>query len=162
MAQFFLNCGAPPSTLPLLLDPPSEAFSPDLTHLLTSNNPPLESEIPSVCAVISEGEDRIRPLDAHIDALKAQIQDLRDSLTQFVRRRNEAAEYVRQRRAILSPVQRLSPELIYEILGLTWASSCLEDEDRVPEPTWYLGHICGPWRLCALSYPTLWSSITVL
>ncbi|KAJ6594715.1 hypothetical protein B0H19DRAFT_1366528 [Mycena capillaripes] len=78
MAQFCSNCGAPPLTLPPLLDP--AVSSTDLTHLLSSNNPPLESEIPSIRDIISQGEERIPPLDAHIDALKAPIQVLRTSL----------------------------------------------------------------------------------
>ncbi|KAJ6594731.1 hypothetical protein B0H19DRAFT_1096584 [Mycena capillaripes] len=49
-----------------------------------------------------------------------------------------------------------------EIFGLIWASSCLENKkDMTQVPPWYLGHICGLWRHCAISYPTLWSSITV-
>ncbi|KAJ6594752.1 hypothetical protein B0H19DRAFT_1247397 [Mycena capillaripes] len=155
MAQFFWNCGAPP---PPLLD--TSSSEPDLTRLLTSNHPPIESEIPLIRDIISEGKDRT--LDVHIDTLAAQIEDLGATVAPFVRRCNEMIEHLRQHRAVISPVRRLPSELICEILGLIWASSSLENKEAMAqEPPWYIGHICGPWRHCAISYPTFWSSITV-
>ncbi|KAJ7044955.1 hypothetical protein C8F04DRAFT_1067155 [Mycena alexandri] len=110
----------------------------DFSHLITSNNLPLDSDIPFIRAIVRDGETQV-------DALNEQIHDL-------VQRRDRAAEHVRQHRAILSPVRRLPPELLCEIFELS-------SNDK--GPSWHVGHICRSWRHTALSYPPLWSSIAI-
>ncbi|KAJ7648264.1 hypothetical protein DFH06DRAFT_1476314 [Mycena polygramma] len=160
MAQLCHNCGAPPLTLTLLADPESRpavsSQSPELAHLLKSNDPPLESEIPSIREVIGNGKDRIKVFDAQIHSLETQIHDLRAAVLQLQSRRNGVAESVRKHQSVISPIRRVPAELICEIF-LAASSS----EDAVSEPPWYLGHICRSWRHHALSYPPLWLSITV-
>ncbi|KAJ7648201.1 hypothetical protein DFH06DRAFT_1209711 [Mycena polygramma] len=145
------NCEAPSQTL-ALLDPLPEA-SPNLTHLLTSNEPPLESEVPFIQKVIAEGQGRIQPLDEQIGSLKAQIYRLQAALFQFQSRRDEVAESVRQHQSVISSIRRVPAELICEIF---LAVSSSEDD-----PPWYLGQICRAWRDYAVSYPALWLSVTV-
>ncbi|KAJ7044962.1 hypothetical protein C8F04DRAFT_1067178, partial [Mycena alexandri] len=110
----------------------------DFSHLITSNNLPLDSDIPFIRAIVRDGE-------IQVDALNEQIHDL-------VQRRDRAAEHVRQHRAIISPVRRLPPELLCEIFELSF-------NDK--GPPWHLGHICRSWRHTALSHPPLWSSIAI-
>ncbi|KAJ7648197.1 hypothetical protein DFH06DRAFT_1476276 [Mycena polygramma] len=154
MSQLCPNCEAPAQTLALLGPPP--AASPNLTHLLTSNEPPLESEVPFIQKVIADGQGRIQPLDEEIGSLEAQIHDLQAALFQFQSRRDEVAESVRRHQAVISPIRRVPAELICEIFLL--ASST---DDGVNKPPWYLGHICRSWRDSALAYPALWISLTV-
>ncbi|KAJ6525989.1 hypothetical protein B0H19DRAFT_581703 [Mycena capillaripes] len=162
MTQLCLNCGAQVALAPLTSNPPVVS-SPDLTHLLTSNDPPRDSEIPLIRAIISDNQDRIRPLNVHISTLEAQIHDLSATLAQFVQRRDEALKRVRQHRDILSPVRRVPPELVCEIF--TWTVSSNDAAGAaimvVKTPPWYLGHISRSWRHTALSFGPLWSSITV-
>ncbi|KAJ7044945.1 hypothetical protein C8F04DRAFT_1067120 [Mycena alexandri] len=120
-------------------------FNRSLDLLLTSNNPPLDSDIPSIRAIIWDGETQV-------DALNEQIHNLQPTLAGLVQRRDRAAEHVRQHRAIVSPVRRLPPELLCEIFALSF-------NDK--GPPWHLGHICRSWRHTALSYPPLWSSIAI-
>ncbi|KAJ7044960.1 hypothetical protein C8F04DRAFT_520116 [Mycena alexandri] len=110
----------------------------DFSHLITSNNLPLDSDIPFIRAIVRDGE-------IQVDALNEQIHDL-------VQRRDRAAEHVRKHRAIISPVRRLPPELLSEIFVLSF-------DDK--GPPWHVGHICRSWRHTALSYPPLWSSIAI-
>ncbi|KAJ7648286.1 hypothetical protein DFH06DRAFT_574444 [Mycena polygramma] len=152
MSQRCPNCEAPSQTL-ALLDLP--AASPNLTHLLTSNEPPLETEVPSIQNVIGHGQDRITLLHAQISSLEAQIHDLNNALLQFQNQRDEIAESVRQHQSVLSPVRRVPAELLCEIF---LATSPSEDANN---PPWYLGHICRSWRRYALSYPALWLSIAI-
>ncbi|KAJ7648200.1 hypothetical protein DFH06DRAFT_573665 [Mycena polygramma] len=160
MTQLCHNCGAPPLTLTPLADPESRpavsSESPELAHLLKSNDPPLESELPSIREAISDGQDRISVFDAQIGTLKEQIHDLQSAILQLQSRRSEIVESIHQHQSITSPIRRIPAELVCEIFLLAWAS-----EDAVNKPPWYLGHICRLWRNYAVSYPALWISLTV-
>ncbi|KAJ7677038.1 hypothetical protein DFH06DRAFT_617394 [Mycena polygramma] len=133
-------------TLPAVDLPPSDFTIPDLTHLLTGNNVPLDSEIPTIFAIVSDGQEQLQAVDS-------QIADLEATLAQLLQKRLQIAEHVRQHRAILSPVRRTPPELLGDIFALTLSSH--------KHPPWYLGHVCRSWRLAALTYPHLWSSIAL-
>jgi hypothetical protein len=149
--SFCWNCGASSITLTPLTDPPPGISSLDLTHLLTSNDVPLDPEISVIQDIISDGQERVDTLDAQIHILQA-------TLARLIPRRDDAAEQVRQHRAILSPIRRVPPELICHIFSLTLSSS---DMDGMNQPPWYLGLICRSWRHSSLAYPSLWSLITV-
>ncbi|KAJ6447808.1 hypothetical protein C8R47DRAFT_1328223 [Mycena vitilis] len=151
MSQLCPNSEAPSRTL-ALLDPPPAA-SPNLTQLLTNNEPPLESEVPFIHKAIADAQGRIQPLDEKIRSLEAQIHDLQAALSQLQNRRDEVAESVRRHQSVISSIRGVPAELICEIFLL--ASS------GASKPPWYLGHICRPWRRYALSYPALWLSVTV-
>ncbi|KAJ7649025.1 hypothetical protein DFH06DRAFT_1300266 [Mycena polygramma] len=153
--QLCLHDGAPPTTIASLLEP-SPAPRLDLAHLITSNEPPLESEVPLVHSIISDKLNRLGPLNTQIRDLQAQIRDLQSTLAQVIQRRDETAESVRLHQSIVSPIRRLPPDVICELLALTW-----ERKDMLNGPPWYLGQICRLWRNCALSYASLWTSIVV-
>ncbi|KAJ7827644.1 hypothetical protein B0H14DRAFT_1228139 [Mycena olivaceomarginata] len=133
MARFRLTCGAPPTNLPLLDVPP------EVSALLTNNDVPLESQIPLIRDIISDGQTEFDELEA--------------ILAQLIPRRNEVAERVRQHRAVLSAVRRVPPELIGDIFALTLSDNDDAAGATANKPPWYLGHICRSWRHAALSYP---------
>ncbi|KAJ6492549.1 hypothetical protein C8R47DRAFT_1270820 [Mycena vitilis] len=122
---------------------PSQA----VTHLLRNNDIPLDSDIPFIRDMICHGQNSVAKLDAQIDAL--------------CRLREEAAECLRQHRAVLSPVRRIPPELICEIFALAWFS---EDHTKKMAPRssklvpWHFGLICRSWRRTVLAYTPFWSS----
>ncbi|KAJ7622596.1 hypothetical protein DFH06DRAFT_1482078 [Mycena polygramma] len=126
--------------------------SADFARLLSSNDPPLESHIPAIRDIISDGQNQI-------EAVNARILRLHAALAKLNRERDEIAQHLRNCGAILSPVRRMPPELICAIFALTLAKD--HKDDDFPAPPWYLGHICRFWRDCALGYPHLWSSITI-
>jgi hypothetical protein len=162
MSKTCSKCGAPTTTLATLVDLPPPNPNIRLTHLLTSNEVPLETEIPFIRDIISEGENREDALTAQMGALEAQIRRLKDTITQLKRKRSETTNYVRQHRAVISSVRCMPPELIAEIFALTLKSSVAWDTDDVmKQPPWRLGQICRSWRYTALSSAPLWSSITV-
>ncbi|KAJ6578063.1 hypothetical protein B0H19DRAFT_574816 [Mycena capillaripes] len=128
MEQLCWKCRAPamgPVDLPGVL-------SRDPTHLLQSNDVPLESDIPFLRDIIS------------------------------ARTRGESAELVRQYRAVLSPVRSVPPELICEILALAWFSEEGDMTSMTRSPPWHFGCISRAWRYAALSYTPFWCSITIL
>ncbi|KAJ7648241.1 hypothetical protein DFH06DRAFT_574159 [Mycena polygramma] len=160
MTQLCHHCGAPPLTLRLLAESESQpavsSESLELTHLLRSNDPPLESELPSIREAIGDGKDRIRVFDAQIGSLETQIHDLRAALSRYQSRRDEVAQSVRRHQSVISPIRRVPAELICEIFLAASTS-----EDGMTKPPWYLGQICRSWRNYAVSYPALWVSLTV-
>ncbi|KAJ7696389.1 hypothetical protein B0H14DRAFT_804714 [Mycena olivaceomarginata] len=154
------QCGASPEAATV-----SQKSRPSFHNLFTSNDVPLESETSSIRDIISDGQDQI-------DTLNVRIAKMEAAITRLTQRRDAIGEHVRQHRVILSPVRRVPPELICEILALSVSG----DDDEEPtesdtpplhirqicglnKPPWHLGHICGSWRRTVLGCPTLWSSI---
>ncbi|KAJ7166995.1 hypothetical protein C8R46DRAFT_1351190 [Mycena filopes] len=148
------KCGAPPVSLASFLEPLPTDSSPFLADLLHTNDPPPDSEIPQLRHIIAVGETRVAAL--HV---------LQSALAKLVQRLDEASEAVAQYRAVISPVRRMPPELIAEIL--TWAHLASERDDpgtdvdlKWTPPPWHLAQICRAWRETALSLPSLWTCIT--
>ncbi|KAF8155350.1 hypothetical protein K438DRAFT_1777706 [Mycena galopus ATCC 62051] len=160
------------------MEQPSASFveptlsSRDFTHLLTSNDVPLDSEIPFVRDIISNGENSLDTLDFQIQSLQstltrlasrdAQIHSalagLRDMLGQLTRTRDQMAESVRRHRAVLHPIRCLPQELICDIFS--WALLGEENPTNRPRTPWHLALISQSWRRAALSYAPLWCFIT--
>ncbi|KAJ6506321.1 hypothetical protein C8R47DRAFT_1315800 [Mycena vitilis] len=141
---------------PSLYRPPAPEATHSHTHLRTGNDAPLDSEIPLIREIISDGEGRLAMLETQIRGLEA-------TLVKLMQRRDEAADHLREHRAILHPHRRAPPQLICEIFAM--ALDTPNDSTYVQgsgyESPWYLGHICQSWRLWALAYPRLWSHIAI-
>ncbi|KAJ7194531.1 hypothetical protein GGX14DRAFT_475987, partial [Mycena pura] len=90
-------------------------------------------------------------------ALNAHILHLQATLAQLSQRRDETVEHLRVHRAILSPIRRVPMELVCTIFEMASA----QNRVKFGTPPWQLGFICRSWRQYALSYPLLWSSVTV-
>ncbi|KAJ6506259.1 hypothetical protein C8R47DRAFT_112138 [Mycena vitilis] len=151
------NCGVPATFVDRPPLSPTQKPSHDLTRLRTSNDTPLDSEIPSVCKLIADGEERMATLES-------QIRDLETTPADLARRRDDAAQHLREHRAILHPLRRAPPELICEIFAMTLDAvddSTWHIKGTGYKPPWYLGHICRSWRLWALACPRLWTDITI-
>ncbi|KAJ7661367.1 hypothetical protein DFH06DRAFT_373357 [Mycena polygramma] len=126
-----------------------------LTRLRMGNDAPFDSEIPLIRWIISDAEERLVTLESQIRSSETEV-----ALPTLVQRRDEAAEHLREHRAILHPLRRVPPELICEIFAFALDDSA-NDNELGYAPPWYLGQICRSWRLCALAYPRLWSNITI-
>ncbi|KAJ7112102.1 hypothetical protein C8R44DRAFT_632085, partial [Mycena epipterygia] len=150
MAKPCWKCGAPPSRPRLPLAPPSV----DLTYLLTSNEVPTSSAIPTILHVISDSQ-------ARLDLLKAQIQSMEITLTQLLEQRDEMADRLCQHKAIMSPVRRVPAELMCEIFSLTLPWSRRVNQMVVHQPPSRLGHVCRSWRDTSLAYPSLWRFLDI-
>ncbi|KAJ7194535.1 hypothetical protein GGX14DRAFT_678592 [Mycena pura] len=133
-----------------LLEPLPLNPSPHVNRLLRSNDAPLDSEAFIIRSIVSDGEDRMRALDAHILHLQA-------TLAQLSQRRDETVEHLRVHRPILSPIRRVPMGLVCTIFEM----ASVQNRVKLGTPPWQLGFICRSWRQYALSYPLLWSSVTV-
>lgn len=104
MSQFCVQRGALPASL---LNPPPAASSQDLNHLLTSNDLPLEFEIPHIRDIVSESQNT---LEAQMSALEEEILRLQANFAQLAQRHAEPMEHVCQHRAMISPMRCGPPE----------------------------------------------------
>ncbi|KAJ7654033.1 hypothetical protein DFH06DRAFT_520939 [Mycena polygramma] len=152
-----LSC--PSCNAPFIVPPVSRRLAttnPTPAYLFTSNDVPLDSEMASICQLVSDGAHMLGVLDGQISALE-------DLLAQVVHKREEVVEQVRRNQAMISPVRRIPQELICEVFGWVALSDddAEEDANGLNAPPWYLGHICQSWRASALSCPRLWTSVTI-
>ncbi|KAJ7131443.1 hypothetical protein C8R44DRAFT_774851 [Mycena epipterygia] len=134
-------------------EPELSIASSRLAHLLESNIPPLELEIPAIRQIISENQTRV-------DALNTQIDVLPNAMDRLIEECDERQECVRKHTAVVSPVRRVPPELMCEIFALTPCTRRM-GEDTVYCPPWRLGHICRSWRDWVLADPSLWRTIEI-
>ncbi|KAJ7842284.1 hypothetical protein B0H13DRAFT_1521732, partial [Mycena leptocephala] len=116
--------------------------SPYVNRLVRSNDVPLDSEALVIRSIVSDGEGRMRALDAHIFHLQA-------TLAQLSQRRDEMVEHLRVHRAIFSPIRRVPMELVCAIFAL----ASVQNRVKSGTPPWRLGFICRSWRHYALTYP---------
>ncbi|KAJ7467234.1 hypothetical protein B0H11DRAFT_2197368 [Mycena galericulata] len=143
------NCGArPPADNASRATPYHE-----LSHLLTTNDPPEDAEVPIVRSMITSGQDQIAQLNQRIERLKATV-------TRLLEERSEMEELVRQHTTVLSPIRRLPAELLCEVFSQVPSFKRLGSH-TVSCPPWRLGHICRYWRYSALGDPYLWNALVL-
>ncbi|KAJ3863310.1 hypothetical protein EV359DRAFT_82481 [Lentinula novae-zelandiae] len=125
---------------------------PRLQSLLTSNEPPFDSDVLTITEMLQE---RL----AHIFELEQQL----------VKLRAEAHVY----ESLLSGMRRLPPELLTEIF-VHYTAPIWQRDYRLSIYSCYpranaphqsspmvLSHVCRKWRLVALSTPLLWTAISI-
>ncbi|KAJ7131395.1 hypothetical protein C8R44DRAFT_57172 [Mycena epipterygia] len=134
--------------------PTSSSISSRLAHLLESNIPPLELEIPAIQQIIAENQTRV-------DALNVQIDVLRTAMARLIDEREEREKCVRKHTAVVSPIRRMPSELMREIFALTLPHTRQLGDMTANCAPWCLGHICRSWRDWALADPSLWCSIEI-
>ncbi|KAJ7669991.1 hypothetical protein DFH06DRAFT_159597 [Mycena polygramma] len=145
------SCGGVPRDRDEL--PPTPCLS-SLHHLLQSNNPPADAEIPVLAEFASIGRCKM-------DALDAQIKNLTATLNRLISERDDMASQVQQCTAVLAPIRRVPPEIICAIFSWTLPRTKRVAGELPTGAPWYLGQISGIWRQIALGLPSLWNSITV-
>ncbi|KAF7300751.1 F-box domain-containing protein [Mycena kentingensis (nom. inval.)] len=124
---------------------PSPMFSPDLAHLLATNDQPSENVIPDARIALYQLQSRLSELTIRTETVRAALGSLRAE-------RKEMKRQLRAMSGVLSPIRRLPVEILSEIFLCVHATT--------PQQTpWRLGHICRAWRAVALGLPCLWSSI---
>ncbi|KAJ6448108.1 hypothetical protein C8R45DRAFT_884413 [Mycena sanguinolenta] len=154
MTDICSECGAPSKAalaIASLIEPLPPNSSLDVIRLLSTNDPPSDAEIPIVRQIIADDEELMQTLDD-------QVVHLQSTLAQLMQKRSEIVEHIREHRAILSPLRRVPSELICEIFDLSTAQVRAEP---YATPPWRLGCISRSWRQYAVTYPPLWSSLTI-
>ncbi|KAJ6482301.1 hypothetical protein C8R47DRAFT_1049395 [Mycena vitilis] len=149
------NCGAVFADRNKLLRTPTTGLSfSGIQHLLESNSPPSDNEIPLVTGIMADTQRRMNALTARIIILKS-------SMDRLISERDALAERSRQCAAVLSPIRRLPSELVCELFSWTLPCTRHVAGSTMQQASWRLGHISGTWREIALAFPSLWTSIPV-
>ncbi|KAJ7190550.1 hypothetical protein GGX14DRAFT_482963 [Mycena pura] len=129
--------------------PFSLPFSLDITHLVTSNDTPLDSEDVAIRSTISTLRERLELPSGLIGDLDKASRSTDPSIIRHL---------ISKRLAVVSPFRRIPADIIYEIFIEVYNST---EFNGPPHPLWHLGHICRFWRAVAISCPHLWNCINV-
>ncbi|KAJ7252150.1 hypothetical protein B0H12DRAFT_966372, partial [Mycena haematopus] len=121
---------------------------------LGTNYCPLDEEVLEIESLLVQPLSRLQDLDDRI----ADLQKVVDELTE---ERTNVKIYVDAHRALLSPVRRLSLDVLQEIFVacLPTHRNCVMSASEAPV---LLGRICSSWRNISLSTPRLWSSLHIV
>ncbi|KAJ7763663.1 hypothetical protein DFH07DRAFT_812695 [Mycena maculata] len=115
------------------------------SDILSTNRPPLDTEILCIRDVVAAEKTRKTRLDAQIAAL-------RSSLKKLIADRDSLKEEIRLHEGTLSPLRRMPTEL----LSLVFKSAAVPDKDPAP---WTISQVCRRWRAIVVSQPSFWASI---
>ncbi|KAJ7691951.1 hypothetical protein B0H17DRAFT_851561, partial [Mycena rosella] len=123
---------------------------------LTSNEVPLELDLPAVKSVVSQADARLVCLDTEISRLRDRLKQAEDERAAVWSARVRSS-------AILSTLRRMPPEVLGEIFSWTLPSvgEALDPKFGVGRSPWVLTHISSHWRAVAISTPSLWSLVAI-
>ncbi|KAJ7602707.1 hypothetical protein DFH06DRAFT_1397229 [Mycena polygramma] len=136
--------------------PPHLRPAPGTRHhgLLTSNQPPLDSDFLTVQSVLFETDARLVSVDDEIACVSQQLEKLKQ-------KRSSLSSYRAQNGSILSLLRRMPPEILGEIFMRTLPSPRRRKRIQIADSPWVLTHVCQDWKKIALSIHSLWSSVIV-
>ncbi|KAJ7654666.1 hypothetical protein DFH06DRAFT_1092923, partial [Mycena polygramma] len=141
--------------------PPHLKPAPGTRHhaLLTSNEPPLDSDVPTVQSVLFE-------TDANIASLDDEIARVSEKLERLKQKRSSLATYRAQNGAIVSLLRKIPLEILGEIFICTLPSPNRFRVTggkgiKVTDSPWVLTHVCRDWKKIALSVHSLWSLVVI-
>ncbi|KAK0495083.1 hypothetical protein EDD18DRAFT_1332974 [Armillaria luteobubalina] len=155
-------------------------FMPDFNHLECSNDPPLPGEVGTLRSTILDSEKTAAAIDQErkeMMALKNEFLkgvDLLEKQTSILRHKRLALnERIRERKALLSPVRRLPPEVLvlifHETIEFPWKRINANDDWRCfdldrqfdADSPWSIASVSRRWREVSLSFPELWAFINI-
>ncbi|KAK0221293.1 hypothetical protein IW262DRAFT_890077 [Armillaria fumosa] len=142
------------------------SHSPELSTLLSTNAIPTDFQVVQLKA-------SIKRLDAPITQIQSIIDVLQNAAVSLETMMERLKDIRRDHRAALSPIRRLPPEILVEILRWT-----PEEQTEVVHPgpyhvfgfnpfeiragPWYLGQVCSSWRDAIRSLcPEIWSTLKI-
>ncbi|KAJ6485564.1 hypothetical protein C8R45DRAFT_276122 [Mycena sanguinolenta] len=153
------NCGALfVGTVP---ETPDISVIPETRHhtLLTTNEPPEDSDAVFVQSVVSKTDPRLAYLENEISKIRDQLKQLEDEHHSLI-------IYRTRNKAILSPVRRIPTEILGGIFR--WTLPPIRDDSNLDRSRfdfrnspWLLTHISTRWRAISIATPSLWSRIVI-
>ncbi|KAF5361516.1 hypothetical protein D9758_006136 [Tetrapyrgos nigripes] len=122
-------------------------------HVLNTNYSASAEESRLISSMLNDSKEVV-------DALDKDIISLRATMHKCMHRRNKLLSRMDAHRALISPIRRVSAEVMSEIF-----SHCLSEDHNpvrsIAEAPLLLTRICRSWREIALSDPRLWSAIHI-
>ncbi|SJL15136.1 uncharacterized protein ARMOST_18621 [Armillaria ostoyae] len=153
---------------------------PNLVRLAGSNDPPLDSEVATLQAMIASYEADIRDIDMEESRLVQFIADMKNRISlaeqnvdALRQERQSISDAIIERKRILNPVRRLPAEILLRIFRLTTTfpipRSHSEKEEQegwdIHPPKnmlWTIEGVCRQWNMVVVSFPELWSFINII
>ncbi|KAF9027823.1 hypothetical protein BDZ89DRAFT_1066549 [Hymenopellis radicata] len=136
---------------------PTYALPETAQHLLESNEPPTERDIPCI-------KEQIESLDAflsEIDDKKASVPETKDHVLKLETRRAELLQQKERLQSVMAPIRRVPLEILQELfLFATGSSSSSEGADNdLRKIPWILSQVCRRWRRVSLSCTELFTAL---
>ncbi|KAF9031064.1 hypothetical protein BDZ89DRAFT_635164 [Hymenopellis radicata] len=136
---------------------PTYALPETAQHLLESNEPPTERDIPCI-------KEQIESLDAflsEIDDKKASVPETKDHVLRLETRRAELLQQKERLQSVMAPIRRVPLEILQELfLFATGSSSSSEGADNdLRKIPWILSQVCRRWRRVSLSCTELFTAL---
>ncbi|KAJ7145843.1 hypothetical protein C8R44DRAFT_600585, partial [Mycena epipterygia] len=135
-----------------------------LSRFQRTNDAPSEREVLEVQGISQQARDDLNSVEARLRVL--QLTPGFESTVQTLRRDGAS---LRQRiqlcRSILSPIRRITPEILAHIFVCTMPTiqeaRAVNWYTALERSPWVLGQISRRWRAVVLASPALWSSIII-
>ncbi|KAJ7032654.1 hypothetical protein C8F04DRAFT_650243 [Mycena alexandri] len=118
---------------------------PGLHHLLETNDPPRDSDVPILRASILESRRHIAPLDIKINRVQCSL-----DLGNLVEERDELMARLVHCTAVVSSVRNVPPEILSQIFMATIRN---QDPRTEIHTRWTVTLVCRNWRSVALNLP---------
>ncbi|KAJ7580162.1 hypothetical protein C8J56DRAFT_1058472 [Mycena floridula] len=132
--------------------------TPSTRHYLCTNQPPAPADLVAIKANIQVRQDEVQAIQAQLDDKELKPGDL---CVLESRKRAEIQALERQK-AILHPLRRLPPEMLREIFRHVATTQDTTSWHHLnPNSPWNLTGVCQKWRQISISFPELWSTITI-
>ncbi|KAJ6600961.1 hypothetical protein DFH09DRAFT_553933 [Mycena vulgaris] len=125
--------------------------------LLNTNEPPEDSDVPAIQSFSATVGARLANLDQAIPRLQ-------DWLRQLEEERTALSRFATKNDVILSPLRRIPPEVLAEILLWTLPSvRVASDRGRfnIADSPWVLTHVSSLWRAVSTTTPSFWSLVVI-
>ena len=125
-------------------------------HLLTTNNPPSETELVYLNDILPAATVEVAQ---ELATLNDDIEALQKTLETLKARRPEFEARLLAYKSIISPVRRVPPEIVAEIIDLATVGRPVTLDTQ--KGIWSLSHVSHMWRSVALSNSFFWSTIYI-
>ncbi|KAJ7609309.1 hypothetical protein DFH06DRAFT_187089 [Mycena polygramma] len=120
--------------------------------LLNSNEAPLGPDVTIIQSTISKIDEHMAELDAEVERVHERMRELQEERALF-------SDYRHQNHAVLSPVRRIPPEVLGEIVS--WTPRRGRRKTRMKDSPWLFTHVSQYWRAVAVSHSKLWSLVAI-
>ncbi|KAJ7580138.1 hypothetical protein C8J56DRAFT_957740 [Mycena floridula] len=132
--------------------------TPSTRQYLCTNQPPGAADVAAIEAGIQMRQDEVQAIQVQLDDTELKPGDL----YALESRKREALQALERQKAILHPLRRFPPEMLREIFRHAAAAQDTTSWHHFnPNSPWNLTGVCQKWRQISISFPDLWSTITI-
>ena len=132
------------------------SYPPIPQHLLTTNDPPSDTELDSLNDIIPIA---IADIGQELVTLNDDIESLQKTLQALQARRTEVEARLLECRSVVSPIRYVPPEILKEIISEATIGEPVPLDNK--KGIWSYSRVSRMWRSVTVSTPVFWSTIHV-